>query len=192
MFDILIFTILIILIYIYIKINNDNNLLNIKFKTNTFIINKDEYKIEKSLLLSKIIENMYYLKNHLVKNINNFNEYFEYINLLDKNFTKSRTIIYETNSDSNFTSYSVNKGEQLSLCLKNKRDGQLHDLNLLMYVAIHEMSHFACPEIGHGHLFHKIFKKFIEESIKIKIYNYIDFNNYPVEYCGMLINTSII
>ena len=60
-----------------------------------------------------------------------------------------------------------------------------------MYVIIHEMSHFACPEIGHGPLFQKIFKKFIEESIKIGIYVHTDFFNNPVEYCGMTINSSI-
>ena len=61
-----------------------------------------------------------------------------------------------------------------------------------MYVVIHEMSHFACPEIGHGPLFQKIFKKFLEESIKIGIYNYEDYNKNSVEYCGMNLNSSIL
>ena len=60
-----------------------------------------------------------------------------------------------------------------------------------MYVAIHELSHIACPEIGHGALFKKIFKKFIDVSIELNIYNKVDYNQYPVEYCGMNLNSSI-
>ena len=90
------------------------------------------------------------------------------------------------------TSYSVNKGEELSVCLKSKTTGELHDINLLMYVIIHEMSHFACPEIGHGDLFQKIFKKFIDISIKIGIYNYDDYSTKPIEYCGMILSSSVV
>ena len=78
------------------------------------------------------------------------------------------------------------------ICLNIRKTGELHDINLFMYVIIHEMAHFACPEIGHGPLFQKIFKKFIEESINIGIYQYTDYNKYPQEYCGLILNSSIV
>ena len=61
-----------------------------------------------------------------------------------------------------------------------------------MYVVIHEMAHFACPEIGHGELFQKIFKKFLEVSIKLNIYKLEDYSDKPVEYCGMILSSNII
>jgi predicted metal-dependent hydrolase len=61
-----------------------------------------------------------------------------------------------------------------------------------MYVVIHEMAHFACPEIGHGELFKKIFKHLIEVAIKLNIYEKVDYSTYPVEYCGMVLSSSII
>mgnify|MGYP000978029137 FL=1 len=85
---------------------------------------------------------MYNLKYHLLVNIDKLQDYDEYIKLLDKNFNKERTVIYETNNQNmDITSFSVNKGEELSICLNSRKTGELHDINLLMYVIIHEMAH---------------------------------------------------
>ncbi len=185
-------SIIIIFIYIFLFLNR-NNVIYVETKSGVkYLVNNDNTKNEKSQLLSKIVENMYSLKNHMIKNINNFPEYKDYINQLSNNFNESRTVIYETDPESNLTSYSVNKGEELSFCLKSKKDGNVHELNLMMYVAIHEMAHIACPEIGHGDLFKKIFKKLIEEAIIIGIYNKTNFSENPVEYCGMILSSSII
>ena len=62
-------------------------------------------------------------------------------------------IFREATGNSKFTSYSVNKGEEIVFCLRSKKDNKLHDINELMYVAIHEIAHVGCPEIGHTPLF---------------------------------------
>jgi hypothetical protein len=184
--------IVIIFIYFFLFINR-NNFVYVESNTGTkFMVHKDNLKKEKANLLGKIVENMFILKNHMVKNINNFNSFEPYIKQLNNNFSESRTVVYETDPQSNLTSYSVNKGEELSFCLKSKKTNQLHDINLLMYVAIHEMSHIACPEIGHGELFKKIFRKLVEEAIKIGIYKKVNFADIPTEYCGMILSSSII
>jgi hypothetical protein len=184
--------IVIIFIYFFLFINR-NNFVYVESNTGTkFMVHKDNLKKEKANLLGKIVENMFILKNHMVKNINDFNSFEPYIKQLNNNFSESRTVVYETDPQSNLTSYSVNKGEELSFCLKSKKTNQLHDINLLMYVAIHEMSHIACPEIGHGELFKKIFRKLVEEAIKIGIYKKVNFADIPTEYCGMILSSSII
>ena len=127
----------------------------------------------------------------MVNNKESFPGFEEYIDQLSENFNENRTIIYETDPTSNLTSYSVNKGEELSFCLHSKKTKELHDINLLMYVAIHEMSHIACPEIGHGELFKKIFKNFVQIAVELNIYDKVDYNLYPIEYCGMNLNSSI-
>lgn len=182
---------IIVFIYIFLFLNK-NDVIYVETSTGAkFLVHKDEMKSEKGELLGNIVQNMYKLKNHLVKNRNKFHEYKLYIDQLNKNFTDSTTI-YETDPKSDLTSYSVNKGEEVSFCLKSKKTGKLHNLNLLMYVAIHEMAHIGCPEVGHGDLFKKIFKKFAEESINIGIYDKIDYWQEPVEYCGMILSSSIV
>jgi predicted metal-dependent hydrolase len=116
----------------------------------------------------------------------------QYIIQLNENLNKDRTLIYENDPNSDLTSFSVNKGEEIALCLKSKKTGLLHKLNLMMYVTIHEMAHIACPEIGHGELFKKIFKFLCEQSIIINIYSNDDYEKNPVEYCGMMLSSSII
>ena len=188
-------SIILIFIYIYFFLNKKKNLVSIESYNGTkYMVYNDNLNKDKANLLATIVKNMCILKNYLVKNIDDkeFIEYKPYIKQLDKNFNENRTSIYETDPNSNLTSYSVNKGEELSVCLKSKNDSKLHDINLLMYVIVHEMSHFACPEIGHGALFQKIFKKFIEVSIKLEIYSFKDYNNKPVEYCGMILSSNVM
>ncbi len=182
----------VIFIYIFLFINR-NNLIYVESNTGTkFLVHKDKFKKEKANLLGQIVENMFLLKNHMVKNIDKFPNYKPYIKQLKENLSETRTVVYETDPESNLTSYSVNKGEELSFCLKSKKTDTLHDINLLMYVAIHEMAHIACPEIGHGALFKKIFRKLAEEAINIGIYKKVNFSDNPVEYCGMVLSSSII
>jgi predicted metal-dependent hydrolase len=182
----------IIFIYIFLFINRNDVVYVESSRGTKFLVHKDNFKKEKANLLASIVQNLFSLKNYLVKNIEQFPEYKNYIKQLDSNLKENRTIIYETNPNSNLTSYSVNKGEELSFCLKSKKNGAIHDINLLMYVAVHELSHIACPEVGHGDLFKKIFKKFIEESVNIGIYNKVNYSENPVEYCGMVLSSSII
>ena len=187
-------SIIIIFIYIYFFLNKKNLISIESYNGTKYMVYNDNLNKDKANLLANIVKNMCILKNYLIKNIDTdeLSEYKPYIQQLDKNFNENRTSIYETDPNSNLTSYSVNKGEELSVCLKSKNNGQLHEINLLMYVVIQEMSHFACPEIGHGPLFQKIFKKFLEISIKIEIYNYEDYNSKPIEYCGMILSSNVV
>jgi predicted metal-dependent hydrolase len=188
----IIIALLIIIIYFFYFTVNNNSIYAKSLKGNNYVINKDDFGNIKLELLDIIQDNMYKLKNILLNNIELYPEYKDYIIQLDKNFNKNRTKIYETDFNSNLTSYSVNKGEELSICLKSKKTGKVHDINVLMYVVIHEMSHFACPEVGHGPTFIKIFKKFIQVAIDNKLYYYEDYNNKPIEYCGMMLTSSIV
>ncbi len=185
-------SIIVIIIYIFLFLNR-NNVIYIESSTGTkFLVHKDKDKQQKANLLGQLVENLYAIKNHLVKNKNKFPEYSEYIDLLSKNFNEGVTSVYETDPESNLTSYSVNKGEELSFCLRSKKTGEIHDINLLTYVGIHEISHIACPEIGHGDLFKKIFRMFAQEAINIGVYKKVDYSEVPVEYCGMVLSSSII
>lgn len=87
-----------------------------------------------------------------------------------------------------YTSYSINKGEQIVLCLRNKNN--LVDINTMMFVVLHELSHIATESIGHTPEFWENFKWILEESINTGIYTKQDFKKNNVEYCGMTITDS--
>jgi len=90
--------------------------------------------------------------------------------------------------DPRYTSYSVNKGEEIVLCIRNK--DKLMDLNTMMFVVLHEISHLASESIGHTDEFWTNFRWILEESINIGVYRHQEFNKKPIEYCGMSITSS--
>jgi hypothetical protein len=106
-----------ILIYLFYILYNINKIQLETLDGTKFIIYNND-KDQKQQLFSRVIENMIKLKNYLLENIDKFPEYRPYIIQLGQNFNNNRTKIYETNPLSNFTSYSVNKGEELAICLK--------------------------------------------------------------------------
>jgi len=184
----LIIAIIIIFIYIFLFYNKKNIIL----VSGKYLVFNDDKKNDAALLLEQITKNMFKLKDYLYTNIDNFIDFKDYIKQLNNNLNIDRTLIYENDPNSNLTSFSVNKGEEIAFCLKSKKSGDVHDINLLMYVALHEMAHIACPEIGHGELFKKIFKFLVEQSIEINIYKYDDYESKPVEYCGMMLSSNIL
>ena len=96
--------------------------------------------------------------------------------------------IHETLPTSEYTAYSQNKGEKMAFCLDtDKKNGKLIDINTLMFVALHELSHVASKSIGHTDEFWKNFKFLIEEAASINIYQPIDYKQKPQKYCGMSI-----
>jgi phage anti-repressor protein len=149
-------------------------------------------------LLSTLRTNTINLINYLnSKKDTEYKEYKPYIIQLSERM-KGVTISEskETNPtdiDSNVTSYSVNKGEELVICLRSKKDwNKFHKINILMYVMLHEISHIACPEYGHGPLYKKIFAFITNTAIKLNMYEYVDYAKHPEEYCGIMITDSIV
>jgi len=89
---------------------------------------------------------------------------------------------------SEYTAYSENKGEKLAFCTTTTKKGdKLIDPNTLMYVAIHELAHIATKSIGHTQEFWQNFKFLLQNAVKIKIYNPVNYKKKNKAYCGMKI-----
>lgn len=184
--------IIIIFIYIFLFHNKKNVVLVSTSNNNKYLVYNDDKKQQTAEILEKLIDNIFTLRNYLYENKENFPDMKPYINMLYRNLDKNKTLIYENDPKSNLTSYSINKGEELCICLRSKKTGEIHDINLLTYVLLHEISHIACPEVGHGELFKKIFRFITEQAIEIGIYTKENYEYSPVEYCGMMLSSSII
>ena len=111
------------------------------------------------------------------------------VKLLSKNFDAEAHRLGEATPEDEFTSYSVNKGESVHFCLR-QREGEnesLVDENIITFVAIHEMGHIVTKSIGHGPDFWNNFGWLLQESERIGIYKSQNFAAHPVAYCGMKI-----
>ncbi len=94
--------------------------------------------------------------------------------------------ISEGTEDAKYTTYTLNKGEKMVFCLRTRdtRD-HVHDVNLLTFVAVHEMAHVMTLSEGHTEEFNKNFQFLIKEAVKAGIYRPENYRDSPRQYCGI-------
>ena len=141
-------------------------------------------KLDAANMLSDISDKLTTLVEHVVSNHPNR----EGIQQLKRNFN-SRNII-ENTPGGKYTAYSVNKGEQLALCLRDAKDDTFIELNLIIFVAIHEISHVMTDEVGHTKNFWTNMRYLLEGAEKLGVYRPEDYSKNPKMYCGLEINSS--
>ena len=152
---------------------------------NEYLVRNLPDKIEAANKLGSISDS---LKN-LVNSLNeNDDKKGEYIKNLKESFNPE--YITENIPGSIYVAYSVNKGEELSLCIREKGSEKFIDDNTIIFVAIHELSHIMTPETGHTSLFWDNMKYLLEQASSQGIYMPVDYSQSPVEYCGMDINST--
>lgn len=105
-----------------------------------------------------------------------------------KNFDADPTRFSESTPDSSYTSFTLNKGEKIHVCLRQKNSTQdLVDVNVLTFVTLHEVGHIGTREIGHTPLFWNNFAWILKQAEEIGIYEFQNFAEQPVPYCGISI-----
>ncbi len=95
--------------------------------------------------------------------------------------------IHEKSLSVSGTSYTVDK-RYMYLCLREKNSMKHHDVNTLMYVAIHEMAHVMSIDYGHGEEFANNFKWLLEQSVSAGVYKPVNYYTSPQPFCGLIIN----
>jgi hypothetical protein len=84
--------------------------------------------------------------------------------------------------------YTRNKGDLVSLCLRHRKNETLkHQLNTVMFVALHELGHVGTNVRNHPHKFWETFKFILEEAVVAEVYEHEPYGEVPVVYCGMKI-----
>jgi len=111
------------------------------------------------------------------------------IALLEHRFQPDQ--IRESEEYSQYTSYSINKGEQIIFCLRSK-DGNntLISENTLFFVALHELGHIMTVSVGHTKEFWDNFRFLLAHAIHLTLYIPENFKDHPVPYCGTHITDS--
>ena len=111
------------------------------------------------------------------------------INILKKRFNPDE--IRESLPKGKQTSYSINKGERIVMCLRSRNQQEkIIDINTLVFVALHELAHIMTISIGHKPEFWENFRFLLAHAIHWKIYTPVDYQNRPKPYCGMKITDS--
>ena len=189
--EILVGILIVIIIYLLWSIKT-SGLVHAEFEGQVYLVQDHENK-------SQAIDFLKRLKNDLDKiaqksleraKDDKNSDFEEYISIIVKRLNS--VFIREVEKDSPYTSYSVNKGEELVFCLRNKETHEFYDYNKVLYVAVHEIAHIGCPEIGHTKLFFELNKYILETAKNNNMYTMVDYNSNPEEYCGIQIYTNVL
>lgn len=187
----IVFVLVLLIIYLIFSIRNAG-LVTAEFNGQIFMVQEHTDKYKAVDLLIRLKKDLSIIaQKGLDRALNENNaKYAEYFRII---VSRLNTVyIREVERDSPYTSYSVNKGEELVFCLRNKQTFEFYDYNKILYVAVHEIAHIGCPEVGHTTLFFEINKYLLETAKNEKMYNFVDYNNTPSEYCGIVINTNVL
>lgn len=164
-------------------------------KTSTEIV-FEKSNVDNREYLVRNLKDKHIAANHLANIRSNLIKLVSYMSKKypsDKNVERMKSkfdpnVINEGSDDARYTSYTVNKGEDIVFCLRSRdKKDKLHDFNKLLFVAIHELSHIMSETKGHNDEFRKNFTFLLKNAVTAGIYKPHDFNNDPQEYCGIQI-----
>ena len=80
-----------------------------------------------------------------------------------------RDVLNEISMFKGDKSYTINK-ERVFLCLTDK-NGKYYEMNILLYVFLHELAHCLSTTIGHDKNFNNIFDALLKKAAELKIYD---------------------
>lgn len=186
--DIFIIVVIIVILVFYIK-NHYAEVTYVKSKVDgrKYLVRRLHDRQEAADRIASINKDLQILVKHLGAKYPDKPE----IKMLFKNFNPNN--ISEGSAQSGYTSYSVNKGERIILCIRQKdATDTFADRNVVMYVAIHEIAHLATKSIGHDKEFWDNFRFILQEAIEIGIYRKVDYSSKPAPYCGIKVTSSIV
>jgi hypothetical protein len=107
---------------------------------------------------------------------------------LTKKFKPHRII--EHMPGNRYVAHSVDKGQELSICIRDKGTNQFMDDQVILFVAIHELAHIMTVSTGHTEEFWDNMRYLLGQASSIGIYTPVDYAKSPVDYCGMEISST--
>lgn len=177
----------IILVYLYNN-NSEVELVKSNLDNRTYLVRNLSNKRKAADILARLNQKLITLVRHTMAKYGKNNSE---VTFLYRNFDPNN--ISEGGIEHGYTSFSINKGEKIVMCIRQKdREYSFVDENLLVYVAVHELAHLMTHAVGHSHDFWANFKFLLKEAVAIGIYTKVDYSRHPKDYCGIRISSSII
>jgi hypothetical protein len=101
------------------------------------------------------------------------------------------TKIEESPFEPDTSSYTLNKGDLIALCVRSKENpNTLHDYQTMQFVVIHELAHVASVTRGHGAEFVSTFKWLLHQASESGMYSPVDYSKSPITYCGVRVTNN--
>ena len=152
-------------------------------KGGSFLVRNLKDKQEASDTLARLSKDLQAICDTCEEKLAEDTDRAEAIQRLVKKF-KSREIT-ENIPGSTHVAYSVNKGDELSICIRDKETDAFIDGNTIRFVAIHELAHIMTKSTGHTPEFWDNMKYLLEVATSKGIYTPVDYSKTPTHYCGM-------
>ena len=177
------FLTILILFLIAQKINQNKDIIEVVSK-----IDKREYLVRKLPDSQQSADKLAILNQNVIRLLQHIkNEERSGVKYLVNRYNPDK--LSETALGAKYTSYSVNKGESIAMCLREPNNSFI-DMNTVHFVIIHELAHVMTPEVGHTKLFWENMGYLLRKASEIGIYKYYDYGAKPIRYCGVTIDST--
>ena len=179
--------IVILIIVLFILIYNFPKYKKVKVENHEYNVidlhNKQNDLLTSAKLLAKINERINVYIDYMIKTYGRHNK-------LVANMIKryNPDTLYEqipSVIDKN-VAFTTSKGKDIKLCLRQvyRDKTKMHDINTLMYVMLHELSHLATNAKQHPREFWGTFKFVLATAVDAGVYEAVDYRHNPVMYCN--------
>tara|TARA_B100001123_G_C15055383_1_gene925315 strand:- start:192 stop:881 length:690 start_codon:yes stop_codon:yes gene_type:complete len=194
--------------YLFLEYKSSKVKFQASSSGNTYLVRQCSNSLDAANLLDTLAQNGNALITHLNAKLNDtsFVDYSEYkrfehfIRRLTENYDSNT--ISESSPGNEYTSYTINKGKKIVFCIRQKPPtganpkvfgcGDLVDVNVMMFVFLHELAHLGTCSIGHPPDFwcNMAFLLKVGADMDPPIYTKLDIDNSTIPYCGINITNS--
>lgn len=90
------------------------------------------------------------------------------------------------------TSFVSSKGKQFGIRLRKQTPhrNKLHNMSILKFVILHELTHLGCLSYGHNTEFWQRFKISLTQAVESKLCKPVGYSKYPDNYCVLKLNSN--
>ena len=174
---IIVFLVLVVFFSIIILIIAEKNELFLEYRNSK--LNNKTYGIQETFNKSddavEILAKLHNEMDNFIKDLYKKYPNDERAQRLIKGF-KNTKIEESPDDNEETTSFTIDKGKMMSLCLREKQNSRdFHDYNTLQFVIIHELAHIASVSEGHNSEFITNFKFLLQEAKALGYYEPVNY-----------------
>ena len=187
---VIVFIIFILFFTIIISIINEHSELFLEYRVASH--NNKTYGIQEEFNEShKALELLAKLHEEMDKFVNDLSKKYPKDERISRLVKGMKSIKIEEAPNDDGSSYTINKGELMALCLRHKKgEHPFHDYNTLQFVMIHEMAHITSISEGHNQEFINNFRFLLREAKTLGYYDPINYAQSPINYCGIKVTNN--